>query len=106
MRREQLPLSALPLWCKINNCTFFDVDVQDLGNEVGYGMVTQRTLTSQEDTFDIPALLSVTNDLVLSREAIDEYAKVDRHFRQLLDVAGGKVIYISLFTNLRVVGAG
>ena len=90
MHRERLPISALPAWGKINNVSFFDINVKDLGSQ-GYGITTTRALSSQKETFDIPALLLVPNDLVLSREFIDEHAKVDKHFRQLLDVAGGKV---------------
>lgn len=44
-----------------------------------------------EDTPDTPALLIVPNELVLSRDFLDEHAKVDKHFRELLDVAGRKV---------------
>ena len=95
MHRERLPISALPAWCKINNVSLFDVDVQDLGSQ-GYGITTTRALSSSsssssEERSDIPTVLLVPNDLVLSREFIDEHAKVDQHFRQLLDVAGGKV---------------
>lgn len=90
MHREHLPISALPAWCKINNVSFFDIHVQDLG-EQGYGITTTRPLSAEEETFDIPALLLVPNELVLSKEFVDEHAKVDKHFRELLDLAGGKV---------------
>jgi hypothetical protein len=90
MRRAQLPISALPVWSKLNDVSFLDIDVRVLGAK-GYGLATERALTSKEETFDIPALLLVPQDLILSREAIKEHAKVDHHFRQLLNVAGGKV---------------
>ncbi len=46
---------------------------------------------SSKDTFDIPTLLTVPKDLILSAEAIEEYAKTDKHFRELLGAAGGVV---------------
>jgi len=90
MRREQLPITALPAWSKLNDVTFLDTKVQDLGGSKGFGLVTERTLNSK-DIFDIPTLLTIPHDLILSAEAIREHGKVDQHFRQLLDAAGGKV---------------
>jgi hypothetical protein len=89
MRRTQLPLSALPAFCKLNDVSFIDTGVKDLA-EKGFGLVTERALNSQ-GTFDIPTLLLVPHELILSAEFIEEHAKVDHHFRQLLDAAGGKV---------------
>lgn len=89
MRRTKLPISALPAWCKLNDVTFLDTTVKEIEGK-GLGLVTDRSLSSQ-DTFDTPTLLIVPNDLVLSANAIEEHAKVDHHFRQLLDAAGGKV---------------
>lgn len=90
MQREYLPITALPAWSKLNDVNFLDIKVQDLGGTKGFGLVTERALSSK-DTFDIPTLLLVPRDLILSAEAIEEHAKVDQHFRQLLDAAGGKV---------------
>ncbi|TVY31195.1 SET domain-containing protein [Lachnellula hyalina] len=89
MRREQLPLTALPAWSKLNDVSFIDISVQELNDSKGSGLVTSRALSSKA-TYDIPTLLVVPHDLILSAEAIEEYAKVDQHFRELLEVAGGK----------------
>jgi hypothetical protein len=89
MRRCQLPITALQAYSKLNDITFLDVGVEDLGVR-GFGLVAKRSLSS-EDTFDSPTLLLVPYDLVLCGEAIEEHAKVDQHFRQLRDVVGGKV---------------
>jgi hypothetical protein len=89
MRRCQLPITALQAYSKLNDITFLDVAVEDLGVR-GFGLVAKRSLSS-EDTFDTPTLLLVPHDLVLCGEAIEEHAKVDQNFRQLRDVAGGKV---------------
>jgi hypothetical protein len=73
----------------LNDVTFLDTEVRDLGTK-GFGLVTQRALSSH-DTFDTPTLLLVPHDLILSAEAIEEHAKVDHHFRGLLDAAGSHV---------------
>lgn len=85
-----LPITALPAWSKLNDVVFYDIDVQDLGSEKGYGLVTSRALSSK-DVYDVPALLIVPYDLILGSEAVDEHGKVDPHFKQLLEVFGGKV---------------
>lgn len=90
MQRPILPITALPAWSKLNDVNFLDVNVQDLGSEKGYGLVTFRALNS-EDVFDVPTLLIIPHDLILSAEAVEEHAKVDPHFKQLLEVFGGKV---------------
>jgi hypothetical protein len=90
MRQEQLSLAALPAWSKLNDVSFIDISVQDLSDSKGSGLVTSRALSSK-DTYDIPTLLVIPYDLILSAEAIEEHAKVDQHFRELLEVAGGKV---------------
>jgi hypothetical protein len=90
MYREKLPITALPAWSKLNDVNFLDSKVENLGGSKGFGLVTGRSLNSK-DTFDIPTLLTVPRDLILSAEAVEEHAKADQHFRQLLDAAGGKV---------------
>jgi hypothetical protein len=90
MRRTQLPITALPAWSKLNDASFIDIGVHDLGQSTGFGLAAERALSSR-DTFDVPTLLIVPHDLILSAEAVEEHAKVDRHFNQLLEAAGGKV---------------
>ena len=90
MHRQQLPITALPAWCKLNDVNFLDIKITDHEDPKGFGLVTECTLSSK-DTFDIPTLLIIPHDLILNAEAVEEYAKVDHHFRQLLDAAGGKV---------------
>lgn len=90
MRRSQLPITALPAWSKLNDATFIDITVQDLGEAKGFGLATERALSSEE-TFDVPTLLIVPHELILSAKAIEEHAKVDHHFKQLLEAAGGTV---------------
>jgi len=101
MQFATLPITALPAWCKINNVSFHDISVQSLGSS-GHGIVTDRSLSSEEETFDLPALMMIPNELVLCRDFLDEHAKVDSHFRELLDIAGGRVSSVSYSCRLRV----
>ena len=94
MRRAQLPITALPAWSKLNDVSFLDISVQDLGGAKGFGLATEKVLSSK-DTFDVPTLLSIPRDQILSAEGIEEHAKVDQHFKQLLEAAGGKVKWSS-----------
>lgn len=89
MRLAELPISALPAWTKLNDVNFYDISVHDT-EEKGLGLVADRSFSS-EDSFDMPVLLRVSKDLVLSKEAIEEYARIDKHFRELLIAAGGVV---------------
>jgi hypothetical protein len=89
MRRAELPISALPAWAKLNDVVFYDISVQRLEAK-GFGFVADRALSS-EDTFDIPAMLSIPKDLILCHESVEEHARVDKDFRELLSAAGGKV---------------
>jgi hypothetical protein len=89
MRRAELPITALPAWTKLNNVIFNDISVDDMEGK-GFGLLADRPLSS-EDAFDIPVLLRVPKDLILSAGAVGEHARVDGEFRQLLAAAGGVV---------------
>lgn len=80
MHPEELPITALPAWSKLNDVHFLDIEVKNLGDSKGFGLVTNRSLSS-EKTFDVPTLLTVPHDLILSAEFIKEHAKVDQHFK-------------------------
>jgi len=85
-----LPLSSLPLWSKLNDINFLDTTIQSLSSSKGYGLVSERELSSEE-TFDRPTLLVIPKDLVLCAETLEEAAKADGGLRVLLEVAGGMV---------------
>ena len=89
MRRTELPISALPAWAKLNDVIFYDISVHDIEGK-GYGLVADRSLSS-EDAFDMPVLLHIPKDLILSKEVVEEHARVDKDFRGLLAAAGGVV---------------
>ncbi|KAI0134546.1 SET domain-containing protein [Xylariales sp. AK1849] len=87
MRRGEFSLNALPAWCAFNDVNFIDVNVADVEGR-GYGLVAERGLRNDHDNVEVPTLLTIPKDLVLSAEAVDEYAKVDKNFRDLLEATG------------------
>lgn len=86
MSRQRLPLQALPAWMSINDATFADVEVKPIIHK-GNGLVAQK----DSDEFGDSPLLTIPHDLVLSVEAVHEYAKEDQNFSKLLDACGHKV---------------
>jgi hypothetical protein len=89
MKPTHLPITALPAWSKLNDVTFLDIHVSSLSPSKGFGLVTERALSS-ENVVEKPTLMIVPKDLVLSEESVEEWAKVDGWFRELLGKAGGK----------------
>jgi hypothetical protein len=79
----------LPAWMKLNDVRFYDVKVEDFGPK-GVGLVSERSL-STEDTPDVPVLLKVPRELILCGATVEENAKVDKDFRELIDAVGGVV---------------
>lgn len=69
-----------------NDAAFSNVEVKPI-NHKGNGLVAQK---DSADFGDSP-LLTIPHGLVLSAEAVHEYAKEDKHFSQLLDACGHKV---------------
>ncbi|QSZ33073.1 hypothetical protein DSL72_002658 [Monilinia vaccinii-corymbosi] len=89
MRVPRLSLSSLPAWSRLNNVIFFDTVVFPSGHQ--NGILTLRPLSSV-DIFDLPTLLEVPKDLLLDRDFLLEVEKVDAHFKQLRELAGGTSI--------------
>lgn len=85
---SQLPLDAFPAWARLNDVAFTNVELQDVDGK-GFGLVADTELGNQETGTD--ALIRIPRDLVLSAEAVEEYAKVDQNFRQLLEAVGYQV---------------
>jgi hypothetical protein len=89
MLRAELPITAIPAWTKLNDVIFYDVSVHGIEGK-GFGLLADRSLSS-EDAFDMPVLLRVPKDLILSAEAVEKHTRVDKDFRELLAAAGGVV---------------
>ncbi|KAI1133465.1 hypothetical protein F5Y10DRAFT_229120 [Nemania abortiva] len=85
MLRGQFPLAGLPAWCVLNNITFAGVRVANIEGR-GLGLVAEKRFNSEED--EPLALLTIPKELVLSAASIEDYAKENKDFRRLLDVAG------------------
>ena len=95
MRREQFPIESLLAWCLLNDVKFFDVKAQAIQRR-GYGLVAEKQLTNKNHDNNsavqsIQPILKVPHDLILSSEGVEEYAKENKDFRQLLDAAGRQV---------------
>jgi hypothetical protein len=91
MHRTILPLSTLDAWSRLNDVTYLDCQTRKFEGARGMGLVTSKKLSSKH-TFEKPTLLIIPHDLVLSAEAVEEYTKVDQYLKELLAVAGGKVL--------------
>lgn len=74
---------------KLNDAIPYNVKVQNLEGK-GYALTAAKDINS-EITHDQPILLQIPQDLVLSATAIEEHAKSDKDFRELLTAGGGKV---------------
>ncbi|KAG7288692.1 hypothetical protein NEMBOFW57_005048 [Staphylotrichum longicolle] len=85
-----LPIENLPAWAYLNDVSFHNAQVTNIKGK-GYGVVCSKDLEATDGTADVPALLTVPHDLVLNAAAVDEYAKEDKSFRQLLDTVGHHV---------------
>ncbi|CAM1500952.1 Fc.00g101140.m01.CDS01 [Cosmosporella sp. VM-42] len=101
----QLSIDAFPAWARLNDVDFTNTKLQETDGK-GLGLVAEELESLQEsgdgDSNDgkcpttttaptvttLTRLMRIPHDLVLSVEAVEEYAKVDQNFRQLLDVAG------------------
>lgn len=69
----------------LNNITFAGIGVADTDGR-GLGVIAEKDLSNEND--GLPALLTIPNDLILSAESVEEYAKENKDFRELLDAAG------------------
>jgi hypothetical protein len=88
MSSSGLPTAAFPAWALFNNLEFTHVRLEDVEGK-GLGLLAEGDLAANAGGNE--ALLSIPRDLVLSADAVEEFAKVDQDFKQLLDVAGHRV---------------
>lgn len=79
-----VPLEDLLAWARLNYVDFGGTRVENVPGK-GLGLfTTQSRLHEQQETKAGP-LLEIPRDLILSAEAVEDYAKVNKNFRQLLD---------------------
>ncbi len=95
MRRTIIPLEKLFAWGKLNGVEFNSIDVKsDISSKDGATKGAGLFSTCERSSNDHGAVLvSVLQDLILSRGQVDRYAAIDKHLKSVLDAAGafGKV---------------
>lgn len=118
MKRQLLPIEALPAWIKLNGISFRDVEVKrmvtDDGIDKGAAVLTTCAKESKEGSSEPEILMAVPRDLVLSLDLVHTCAKSDRYLREVLEAMGefGKVsiepfpitIFVLLISELGVTG--
>lgn len=90
MAHSQLPIEAFPAWALLNNVNFISAEIRNIEGK-GLGLVAKDDITDAGHDTSSTAILRIPRDLILSAEAVEEYAKVDQNFKQLLEVAGHQV---------------
>ncbi|KAI1649069.1 SET domain-containing protein [Daldinia loculata] len=87
MRRGHFSLNDLPAWSTLNCVNFLDVAVANIDGR-GNGLIAKKDLINPESDSEPLTLLTIPKELILSAEGVEEYAKENKNFRQLLDTAG------------------
>jgi hypothetical protein len=93
MKREYLPIETLPAWQCLNGIVAKGVAFQKLGSseygtDKGSAIVATEAKSSDENDTTPEILLQIPSDLVLSLEAVHNYAKSDRYLRDVLEAIG------------------
>lgn len=89
MRRATIPVQELFAWGKLNGVAFDHVEIQTNINSTdadlkGAGLIITGDCSDDEDA---AVLMSVPEDLILSREQVIRYAALDKHLKSVLDAA-------------------
>lgn len=89
MKHTSITAEELFAWARLNGVEFHNVDVNiDLtridGASKGAGLVSTRYHNAIGNG---AVLLSVPQDLILSRAQVERYATIDRHLKSVLDAA-------------------
>lgn len=84
MAELQLSIETFPAWALLQDVEFDGVAIAQTADK-GYGLVPNKDL-EQEAT-----VLRVPRDLLLSVDQVEQYAKIDSNFRDLLNALEPKV---------------
>ncbi|TQV94002.1 hypothetical protein V2A60_003848 [Cordyceps javanica] len=98
---SQLSIDSLPTWATLQDVKLQQVAMRRI-NGKGYGLVAEDTLNASEDVNKTSEIIRIPAELVLSGEAIEEYAKVDHHFKELIEKAGRKSTRLDIMLYLLV----
>jgi hypothetical protein len=90
MRRTTIPIENLFAWGKLNGVEFNNIAIEtDVNSDdsalKGAGLVNTVEHSANEGG---AVLMSVPQDLILSREQVERYAEIDEHLKLVLDAAG------------------
>lgn len=97
MKHEFLPVEALPAWARLNGVALSGVTFRQLQAEDGTDKGCAIVAAEEEGTGQVPSegedskpevLLQIPSDLILSLEAVDNYAKADRYLGEVLEAVG------------------
>lgn len=80
-----LPSEAILPWATMNNVSF-DRTVSGTMTGRGGALLAKESLNAEADSTNV--LLTVPRDLILSLERVQEHAKTDRDFREVLERLG------------------
>ena len=81
----QLPINALLPWAVLNDVTF-DRIIPGFAAGRGGALLAKGDLDADKNISNV--LLTVPRDLILSLERVQEHAKVDKDFREVLESLG------------------
>lgn len=90
----QLPIESLPAWATLQDVKVQQVAMSHIKGK-GYGLVSNTELNASKNLNEALEIMRIPAELVLSREAVEEYVKVDQHFKQLIENVGRKVSCIA-----------
>ncbi|KAL1885435.1 hypothetical protein Plec18167_000929 [Paecilomyces lecythidis] len=95
MKREYLPIEALPAWARLNGISFngiaFERFRSEDGTDKGSGVVaTEEKYNGDPESEESKPefLITVPSDMVLSLGLVQNYAKSDRYLREVLEAVG------------------
>ncbi|PQK13474.1 hypothetical protein BB8028_0004g04050 [Beauveria bassiana] len=97
----QLPIESLPAWATLQDVKLQQVGMRHVDGK-GYGLVAENAIDGSGNVNDAFEIMRISAELVLSREAVEEYAKVDRHFKQLIETLGRKSARLEIMLYLLV----
>jgi hypothetical protein len=110
MKRQYLPIEAMPAWARLNGIKFDGVAIERFcsnndsdGTDKGAAVVTKGEKFNRDPANDNNSspevLISVPPDMVLSPSLIESYSKSDRSLKEVLEAVGdyGKVCILFIF---------
>ena len=83
MRRDRLPITSLAAWARLNDVPLDNVEIRELENGFGCGIVSTIAATEHGTEF-----LAIPPELVLNVGLAWLYAKNDSYLRSILEANG------------------